>query len=305
MSNLTRSAEQDCDFEEGCGALLQLIEPRDRELGGIPVRRSLPNRERQMVGPWIFFDHMGPVDFKPGEGVNIPPHPHIGICTVTYLFEGEVLHRDSLGSLQAIRPGEVNLMVAGRGVVHSERERDEVRSHSHRMHGLQLWLALPQEHEEDAPEFHHYSFEQVPAVSVNGVAARVIIGSAFGVTSPVKTFADTLLAEASLEAGQEICLPDAQERAVYVVDGNLAARDMGIPRSAMATFRHDEGVTLKATEDSRIVIIGGEPVGQRCIAWNFVSSRGERIDQAVEEWQAGKFAKVPGDEEAFLPFPGR
>ena len=305
MSNLTKTAEQECDFVQGCGAIKELIEPKSKELGGFSVRRSLPSREQQMVGPWIFFDHMGPADFPAGQGINVRPHPHIGICTVTYLFEGEILHRDSLGSLQPIRPGDVNLMVTGQGIVHSERERDEVRSLPHRLHGLQLWLALPQQHEEIAPAFHHYPSEQIPALDMDGVPVRVIMGSAYGVTSPVKTFAETLYVEAHLKPGQRITLPRAQERAVYVAAGSLKARDMQIPEFAMAVLRDEEGVELEAVTESRIAIIGGEKFDRRHIVWNFVSSRPERIDQAVQDWKGGRFAKVPGDEQEFIPFPDK
>ena len=305
MSNLTRTAEQECNFVQGCGAIKELIEPKSKELGGFSVRRALPSREQQMVGPWIFFDHMGPADFPAGQGINVRPHPHIGICTVTYLFEGEILHRDSLGSLQPIRPGDVNLMVTGRGIVHSERERDEVRSLPHRLHGLQLWLALPRDDEEIDPAFYHYPSTTIPALDLNGVRVRVIMGSAYGAVSPVKTFADTLYVEVHLKPGQRIILPQAEERAVYVAAGSLKARDMQIPEFAMAVFRDEGGVELEATEESRIAIIGGEKFDQRHIVWNFVSSRQERIDQAVQDWKDGHFAKVPGDEQEFIPFPDK
>nr|WP_255775351.1 pirin family protein [Microbulbifer sediminum] len=300
---MIRTAEQECDFIEGCGAIQEIIEPRSRELGGFQVRRALPSREQQMVGPWIFFDHMGPADFPGGQGINVRPHPHIGICTVTYLFEGEILHRDSLGSLQPIRPGDINLMVAGSGIVHSERERDEVRSLPHRLHGLQLWLALPRDREEILPEFYHYPSAQIPALTVDGVPVRVIMGRAYGAESPVKTFAETLYIEAHLSPGQRITLPDSEERAVYVAAGSLRARDTDIPEFSMAIFKRDQGVELQALEESRIAIIGGERFDRRHIVWNFVSSRPERIDQAVNDWKQGRFAKVPGDEEEYIPFP--
>lgn len=305
MSNLTRTAEQECDFVQGCGAIKELIEPRSKELGGFSVRRALPSREQQMVGPWIFFDHMGPADFPAGQGINVRPHPHIGICTVTYLFEGEILHRDSLGSLQPIRPGDVNLMVTGRGIVHSERERDEVRSLPHRLHGLQLWLALPKDDEEIDPAFYHYPSTTIPALDLNGVRVRVIMGSAYGAMSPVKTFAETLYVEAHLKPGQRITLPLAEERAVYVAAGSLKARDMQIPEFAMAVFRDEDGVELEALEESRIAIVGGEKFDRRHIVWNFVSSRPERIEQATQDWKEGRFAKVPGDEQEFIPFPDK
>jgi len=256
-----------------------------------------------MVGPWIFFDHMGPAQFGPGEGINVRPHPHIGIATVTYLFEGEMLHRDSLGSVQVIRPGDINLMIAGRGIVHSERERPEALQQPRCQHGLQLWLALPESHEEAEPEFHHYADADIPAVTVNGVRVKVMMGSAYGCTSPVRTFAATLYVEAQLRQGQRLELPHADERAVYVAQGTLQARDAEIPARSMALLTDEKGVVVEAREDSRIAIIGGEHLGHRHIDWNFVSSRKERIEQARLDWKAGRFDKVPGDEEEFIPLP--
>lgn len=304
MSNLTLEVELECQVVQGCEAVDKIIEPRERDLGGFSVRRVLPSHQQRMVGPWIFFDHMGPADFPAGQGINVRPHPHINIATVTYLFEGEILHRDSLGSLQPIRPGDINLMVAGAGIVHSERERDEVRSLPHRLHGLQLWLALPERDEECLPEFRHYPSADIPAIDVEGVKVRVMMGSAFGVTSPVKTFARTLYVEAHLQAGQKLTIPAAEERAIYVASGELRARDNQIPEFGMAILKDAEGVVIEAVQPSRIAIIGGEHIGERHIEWNFVSSRRERIDQAIEDWKGGHFAKVPGDEQEFIPFPG-
>ncbi len=304
MSNLSEQAEQRCDVGQGCGAIELIIQPRDRDLGGFSVRRVLPNAGRKMVGPWIFFDHMGPASFPAGEGINVRPHPHINLATVTYLFEGEILHRDSLGSLQAIRPGDINLMVAGSGIVHSERERPEVTATDHRLHGLQLWLALPEEDEETEASFHHYAASDLPTVDLDGVPARVMMGSAYGATSPVKVFAETVYVEAHLRAGQSIELPDAEERAVYVAGGSLEAEGEAIPEHCMAVFSRAGGVRVRATSEARIAIIGGEALGRRYIEWNFVSSRAARIEQAKEDWQAGNFPKVPGDEEEFIPLPG-
>ncbi|WP_237065025.1 pirin family protein [Microbulbifer guangxiensis] len=306
MSNLSSELEQGCDTVRGCEAVKMIIEPRTRDLAGIPVRRLLPTRQHRTVGPWIFFDHMGPADFCAGQGINVPPHPHINIATVTYLFEGEILHRDSLGSLQPIRPGEVNLMVAGAGIVHSERERDEVRSLPHRLHGLQLWLALPERAEECRPEFHHYDHAEIPSVEIHGVSVRVIMGSAFGKTSPVKTFAETLYVEAALAAGQKLLIPPAPERAIYVAAGELQARADIIPEHGMAILQGAEGieVEVEAMKASRIAIIGGESIGKRHMDWNFASSRRERVEQAVRDWQDGRFARVPGDEQEFVPYPG-
>lgn len=303
MSNLTHAVDEDCAVAQGCDAVDLVIQPRDKNLGGFSVRRVLPTTQRKMVGPWIFFDHMGPVEFTAGKGINVRPHPHVNLATVTYLFEGEILHRDSLGSVQVIRPGDINLMVAGSGIVHSERERPEVTAAPHRLHGLQLWLALPERDEEVDPAFHHYQAAGIPTVTVEGVPVRVMMGSAFGVTSPVKTFADTLYLEASLRPGETLALPDADERAVYVAEGSLKARGTEIPEHSMAVLSSSTGVVIEATAESRIAIIGGEHLGQRFIEWNFVSSRKERIEQAKGDWQAGRFPKVPGDEDEFIPLP--
>lgn len=303
MSNPTRELMQDCDVAGACGAIELIIQPRDRDLGGFSVRRVLPTARRKMVGPWIFFDHMGPASFPAGKGINVRPHPHVNLATVTYLFEGEILHRDSLGSVQPIRPGDLNLMVAGSGIVHSERERPEVTAVPHVVHGLQLWLALPEDDEETDPEFLHYPADSMPTVEVEGVPLRVMMGSAYGVTSPVKVFAETLYVEAQLQPGQSLVLPDTGERAVYVASGALQARDTAIPEHAMAVFSDQPGVRLTATAASRIAIIGGAPLGKRFVDWNFVSSRQERIAQAREDWRAQRFAKVPGDEDEFIPLP--
>lgn len=305
MSNTLNEVTQPCDVvSTPCDAIELMVAPRDTDLGGFSVRRLLPTAKRRMVGPWIFFDHMGPAEFSAGSGIDVRPHPHIGIATVTYLFEGEILHRDSVGSLQTIVPGDINLMVAGRGIVHSERERDEVRAADHRLNGLQLWLALPHEHEETDPAFHHYPGADIPSVTLeNGAAVRVMIGSAYGVTSPVKQFSETLYLEARLSAGQQLQLPDAPERALYVVSGELAAQDTQLPAHTMTVFTAQQGVMVTATRDTRLAIIGGAPVGQRFIEWNFVSSRKERIAEAKQDWKMRRFPLVRGDEDAFIPLP--
>lgn len=304
MSNNTPEFEDDCPASSGCGAIQTVLQPRVKDLGGFSVRRLFPTARRKMVGPWIFFDHMGPADFPAGEGINVRPHPHINLATVTYLFEGEILHRDSLGSLQAIRPGDINLMVAGRGIVHSERERPEVTAVPHRLHGLQLWFALPEADEEVEPAFLHYPSADIPRVDIDGVPVRVMMGSAYGVTSPVRTYAGALYVEAHLKAGQKLVLPQAAERALYVAEGELKARDVVVPQHSLAILDDTSDVEIEAVEDSRIALIGGDPVGQRFIDWNFVSSRKERIEQARADWKAGRFPKVPGDEEEFIPLPG-
>jgi len=303
MSNTTQAFDDDCPCTHGCGAIELVLQPRDKDLGGFSVRRLLPTAQRQMVGPWIFFDHMGPADFPAGKGINVRPHPHINLATVTYLFEGEILHRDSLGSLQAIRPGDINLMVAGRGIVHSERERPEVTSRPHRLHGLQLWFALPEADEETDPAFLHYPSADIPRVEIGGVAAGVMMGSAWGVTSPVRTWAGALYVEAHLQAGQTLVLPDAAERALYVAEGELKAHDVALPEHSLAILDASPGVEIEAIRESRIALIGGEPISARFIDWNFVSSSKARIAQARADWQAGRFPKVPGDAEEFIPLP--
>ena len=303
MSNLADQAEQTCDVSDTSALVELLIKPRDRDLGGFSVRRVLPTAQKRMVGPWIFFDHMGPVTFAAGKGVNVRPHPHINLATVTYLFEGEILHRDSLGNEQPIQPGDINLMVAGRGIVHSERERVEHRATEHRLNGLQLWLALPEADEETDPAFYHYDANDIPRAEPGGVPVRVMMGSAWGASSPVTTFADTLYLEARLDSGQQLTLPQAAERAVYVVDGELAIGNTTVPEHAMAVVATGD-VTLEAKRQSRLVVIGGEPLGQRFIEWNFVSSRAERIEQAKSDWREHRFPDVPGDTEEFIPLPG-
>ncbi|MFL1467461.1 pirin family protein [Marinobacter sp. HN1S83] len=306
MSNTMAEAEQACDaVSSPCSAVELILTPRETDLGGFSVRRLLPTAKRKMVGPWIFFDHMGPAHFPAGQGINVRPHPHIGIATVTYLFEGEILHRDSLGSLQPIRPGDINLMVTGSGMVHSERERPEVTAADHTLDGLQLWLALPEQDEEVEPSFHHYPSEDIPAVKVDGVPVRVMMGSAYGMTSPVRLFSDTLYVEAHLQPGQTLSLPEAEERAVYVASGALKAQDTDLPAQSMTIFANQPGITITAVEESRIALIGGEPLGKRFIEWNFVSSRKERIEQAKNDWTEGRFDKVPGDEVEFIPLPQR
>lgn len=303
MSDTSEHHDAPCQATTTCPAVELLIQPRDKDLGGFSVRRSLPTLQRKMVGPWIFFDHMGPASFPAGHGINVRPHPHVNLATVTYLFDGEILHRDSLGSVQAIRPGDLNLMVAGSGIVHSERERPHHTAQPHALHGLQLWLALPEADEEVAPAFHHYPAADMPQLSVDGVTLRVMIGSAYGVTSPVRQFASTLYVEAQLQPGQALTVPAATERAVYMAEGGLRAGATVIPEHAMAVLRAGADVVLTATAPSRIAIIGGDSVGPRFIDWNFVSSRKERIEQAKADWRERRFPTVPGDELEFIPLP--
>jgi len=304
MSNLlNRDTGDDICTRHPCRGIDLLLEPHIKDLGGFSVRRLLPSRDRQMVGPFIFFDHFGPADMPPGQGMDVRPHPHINLATITYLFDGEILHRDSLGTVQAIRPGAINLMTAGRGIVHSERTPDELRAQGHRLHGLQLWVALPEETEETEPAFGHYPANQLPTLELPGVSLRVMIGNAFGLSSPVQVCSPTLYAEARLEAGASLKLPsDVTERAVYLVSGTVLSGDRLIEPRTLAVLHPQAEITLNAREPSQLALVGGEPLGRRSMFWNFVSSRPERIEQAKQDWQAGQFPKVPGETE-FIPLP--
>lgn len=305
MTVRSKQLEHDCSAKEGLGALELIIESRPRDLGDITVRRSLPNVRRRLVGPWIFFDHMGPSEFAPGPGIDVRPHPHINIATVTYLFEGEIFHRDSLGSAAAIVPGDLNLMVAGRGIVHSERERRERTNSSRRLHGLQLWMVLPEADEECEPAFHHYPAASLPTLDVEGVRVRVMMGQAYGATSPVRTFAQTLYVEADLRKGQSLVLPHAEERAIYVAQGELSSEKHNFSEGSLAIFNDSKEVTVTAQEDTRLALIGGEKMQPRFIEWNFVSSRTERVEQAKDDWSSRRFPLVPGDEAEFIPYPAK
>lgn len=303
MSNFTKQCESECDKLPSSNGVELIVKPKEKDLGEFSVHRLLPSVQRKKVGPWVFFDHMGPANFAAGGGINVRPHPHIGIATVTYLFDGEILHRDSLGSYQLIRPGDINLMVAGRGIVHSERERPEIKQIPHTAHGLQLWLALPKEQEEIEPAFYHYPAKDIPNLSVGGVPVRVIMGSIYGVASPVKVFSETIYLEAHLQAGQFLKLPPAEERAVYVASGSLKAKNTAIPEHTMAFFTRDPEIIVEATSESRIALIGGQAFDKRYIEWNFVSSSKERIEKAKADWKENRFPTVPGDDVEFIPLP--
>ncbi len=281
-----------------------IVEPRIRSLGEFDVRRALPAAKRRMVGPFVFLDHMGPAVFPAGQGIAVRPHPHIGLATITYLFEGEILHRDSLGYVQLIQAGAVNLMTAGRGIVHSERASDDLDVTSH-LHGIQSWLALPLELEEMEPSFIHYPAAALPSLTVEGCAIRVIMGTAYGQTSPVRTYSPTLYVDAVMPAGAELPIrADARERAAYVAAGSVSVAGTDYPEGTLAVMRTGADVSLRASVDSRVVIVGGEPLGSRHIWWNFVSSSEERIERAKRDWAEGRFDRVPGDDE-FIPLPER
>lgn len=305
MSNLLNDATH-CDHEAcaPCSAIRTILQPSDKDLSGFTVRRLMPSEGLKSVGPFVFFDHLGPAQFQPGTGIDVRPHPHIGLATVTYLFEGEILHRDSLGNVQPIRPGAINWMTAGRGIVHSERTSPALRASGHSVHALQLWVALPEEHEETEPAFFHYDAQQLPAIELDGVSLRVMIGEAFGAISPVKTYSPTLFLEARITAGAVFELPEGiEELAVYVVSGQLQSRDTTIPNHCLAVFEPVGGIRLTAVEDSRLVVIGGQPLGQRTVWWNLVATRKDLIERAKAEWKAGLFPKIPGETE-FIPLPG-
>jgi len=282
-----------------------VIEPRPRDLGGFSVQRVLPAEKARMVGPFVFFDHMGPAQFPAGKGIDVRPHPHIGIATVTYLFEGEILHRDSLGFEQPIRPGDVNWMTAGRGIVHSERETAEVRASEHRLNGIQSWIALPEADEETEPSFFHHPADSLPEFTQGMASLRLIAGTAFGHTAPVATFSKMFYLDARLPAGATVTLPDDhQERAVYVADGAISIAGESYTSGNMAVVAPGMDVTVDAAGDSRVMLLGGEPLdGPRHIWWNFVSSSKERIEQAKDDWKNERFEKVPGESE-FIPLPG-
>lgn len=289
-------------------SIQRVIEGRARDLGDFEVRRVLPAAGLQTVGPFIFFDHMGPAVFPLGKGVDVRPHPHIGLATVTYLYDGAFLHRDSLGSRQVIRPGDVNWMVAGRGIVHSERTPDELRAFdgSSRAHGIQTWVALPREHEEAEPSFEHHPATSLPKIRRPGAQLRVIAGDAWDRTSPVRVFSRTLYVDAALAAGASLELPDDHEqRAAYVSVGRVGVDDEAFAPGQMVVFEPGSPARLKALEESRLMLLGGDPLdGPRYIWWNFVSSTRERIDRASADWRDEKFLPVPGDPER-IPLPDR
>ena len=280
-----------------------IIEPRSRDLGEFSVRRALPDKRRQRIGPFIFFDHMGPAVFPPGKGVNVRSHPHIGLATVTYLFEGEMLHRDSLGFVQRIQPGAVNWMTAGQGIVHSEKVTPEILESGQKLHGIQTWVALPTDREEIEPSFSHYPAADIPAVALDRAAATIIIGSAFGAVSPVETESDTLYVELKLDRGAAVQLPSAQETGVYVVDGEIELAGATVRAGQLAVLNDNGEGSLTASETSHVMLCGGDTLdGERHIWWNFVSSSRERLARAKNDWRDGRFDMVP-EEDDFIPLP--
>jgi redox-sensitive bicupin YhaK (pirin superfamily) len=278
------------------------IEPRVRSLGEFDVRRILPSAKRRMVGPFVFLDHMGPAVFPPNHGIAVRPHPHIGLATITYLFEGEIMHRDSLGYRQLIQAGAVNLMTAGRGIVHSERASDDIAVTS-KLHGIQSWIALPLELEEMEPSFLHYPATSLPEREIDGCMVRVIMGSAYGLQSPVLTYSPTVYFEITLPAGAKLAvLDEAPERAVYVVAGSVTIGGNAYGEGTLAVLRSGAAVPVTAETDARAIVVGGSPIGPRHIWWNFVSSSEARIERAKRDWADMRMGRVPGDDE-FIPLP--
>ncbi|HEY1474098.1 MAG TPA: pirin family protein [Pseudolabrys sp.] len=289
-----------------CDAIAHVVVPRTVDLGdGFSVRRALPSARSRMVGPFIFFDHFGPAEFRAGNGLDVRPHPHIGLATVTYLFDGEIMHRDSLGTAMAIRPGEVNWMTAGSGIVHSERTGPAKRAAGGPIHGLQMWVALPAAKEEIDPGFAHHATDEFPLVKDDEKFVRVVVGSLYGAQSPVPTVHETIFGNVALRAGAKLPLDtDHEERAIYVVDGTIDIAGDRFEAGRLLVFKPGDNVTIAAATDAHFVILGGASMdGPRHIWWNFVSSRKERIEQAKAEWAAGHFGKVPGDEIEFIPLP--
>ena len=286
--------------------IAHIVESRRRDLGGFEVRRILPFSGGQMVGPFIFLDHMGPAEFAAGRGIDVRPHPHVCLATVTYLFDGEIEHRDSLGVVQTIKPGDVNWMTAGNGIVHSERTGAALRAAGHRLHGLQSWVALPESDEETDPAFHHFAAAQLPSREADGVRMRLIAGDAFGLHSPVKVFSGMFYVDAACEAGAAIELPDEHaQRAVYVVEGSIETEGRTFSEGTLLVFVGGQPVALSAKGACRVALLGGAPLeGKRHIWWNFVASSQERIERAKRDWVDGKFGKVPGDNE-FIPLPDK
>lgn len=288
-----------------CDAVEIVITPRAVDLGEMTVRRALPSVQRQMVGPFIFFDEMGPAEFLTDQGVDVRPHPHINLATLTYLLEGRIWHRDSTGADQLIEPGAVNWMRAGRGVVHSERTDDAKKATGQRLFGVQSWMALPEAVEESDPAFLHHAATETPVIEAHGVTARLIAGEAFGAASPLAVASPTLYADAQLAAGAVMPVDAGyDERAVYVLEGEIEIAGDRFARGQLLILRPGDAHAVRAVTAARVMLFGGEPMeGPRWIWWNFVSSRLERIEQAKEEWARGRFDTVPGDEAEFIPLP--
>lgn len=306
MSGTLPANEPEC-LEAESPAIELLVDARPRDLGGFAVRRVLPAIARRLVGPFIFFDHMGPAELPLGAGFDVRPHPHIALATVTYLFDGEIDHRDSLGSMQTIRPGDVNWMLAGRGIVHSERSSPASRQAGVHIHGIQSWVALPTEAEETEPRFEHHPRRTIPTQVLGGAELDVIAGTAYGARSPVGVLSPTLYVHARLGAGASLPMDDEhEERAIYVVEGLLHCDGRTFRPGTLVVLRPGARVTLKADEPTRLMLLGGAKLGgERHVWWNFVSSSRERIERAKADWRDDRFPKIPGDDAERIPLPER
>ena len=298
------AAEADCAQTESCTPVAVVITPKAKDIGGFEVRRALPSIERRSIGPFVFFDQMGPATFPAGTGIDVRPHPHIGLSTLTWLVEGEIMHRDSLGSEQPIRPGEVNWMTAGRGIVHSERTPDDKREAPNSLFGLQVWLALPQAHEETEPTFQHYKSNEIPRIERDGVVIQLVAGEAWGERSPVEVFSETLYADIALPAGGRFTLPtETPERGFYIMQGEVSLAGETFTAGSMLALNPGREVVVETAQPARVALIGGAPLdGRRHLWWNFVSSSKERLEQAKADWKDGCFPAIPGETE-FIPLP--
>ena len=298
------TTDPECHTDRTGSPIENVIVPRRRDVGGFDVMRALPSAERRAVGPFVFFDQFGPLQLIQGRSLEVRPHPHIGLATVTYLFAGKIMHRDSLGTVQPIQPGEVNWMTAGHGIVHSERTSDAGNPPGAELFGIQTWVALPKSHEEIEPAFAHHARVELPEVAGNGFWGRIILGSCFGRSSPVATFADPVYVDCRLDAGSRLLLPaEIEERAVSTVSGELQVGKQRFAPGTLAVFTPSAEVVLTADVATQFILIGGPRLdGPRIVWWNFVSSSQERIEAAKADWRAGRFASVPGDKE-FIPLP--
>ena len=288
-----------------CDQIELMVIPNAKDIGGFQVRRALPTARRRLVGPFIFFDRMGPAILRADQALDVRPHPHIGLSTVTYLFDGKIRHRDSLGTEMVIEPGDVNLMTAGRGIVHSERTPEELRGAPMSISGLQTWLALPDGKEEVAPVFENTAALHLPEIDAEGISGRVVIGALSGLQSPVTTASDTLYADLRLAPGASVKIPaDAEERAIYTLEGEVSIAGDRFPAERLLVFKPGDEIVVSSQTGAHFMLFGGASLGsKRYIWWNFVSSSKERIEQAKEEWKTGRFDIVPGDEEEFIPLP--
>lgn len=301
--------EPQCPTDEQIDQIETLILPRAHDLGGFEVRRALPSSKRQMVGPFVFFDQVGPAEFLTGKGIDVRPHPHIGLGTVTYLYEGELYHRDSLGTSASIKPGAVNWMTAGKGITHSERTASKVREQKHPLYGIQTWLALPENLEDMEPEFEHQPAQALPIIEAEGKQVNLILGTLYGERSPVKVVSEMFYADATLKAGSKLPLsPEHEDRGLYVVEGEIKISGQRFDAHKMMTFRSGDEITITAIRDSRLMLLGGESLGKRYIWWNFVASSKEKIIAAREawregDWEHGRFQLPPDDDQEFISLP--